>query len=471
MNLDLPRRLHRPTDTGLPQVLHGHLTGLVFVALACFASLPAAAEQFDCSDQFLGCEPSAYSCDVEQEDVAASNQHEELCGWADDQEEELCGWATHDSCPIAAETIASRTLAAFDRSIATAAATACAKAGISIEQIIEPLAMVQPQLSQAPSDDSVTATADAKAGISVQEIIEPFISIGPQFAASLDQIKQFQQWWKTAIEASKAQQQDVSETSTQASVASDAESSINDELQLLADEEPIDIDLDALGPSVLILVEEQTESSSPAPVSIPDASVSQVGASAIIVSLEDAYMPYDLSARDLRVWSVFPLVTEPFCIRSRTECEPIAPIWEDSEETVAADDSATDDDDELVLQAPTENSFTIHGSPDCLLDELIWNIEVTLLENSHWLDPATYGDQLADFARQGTDVAESAAGSLASLWPNDEADTEVLVEQDEPTAGDRLLARAEAVEAGETAEVVESAEPVRIAEAPGTTVR
>ena len=93
---------------------------------------------------------------------------------ANDYEAELCGWGTHDSCPIeVAENIdeplptetTPRPLANLDESLAALATAACASAGVSVEQIVEPFAMV-----------------------------------GPHFHRSLESVKNFQQWWQTAAE-------------------------------------------------------------------------------------------------------------------------------------------------------------------------------------------------------------------------------------------------------------------------------
>jgi len=84
----------------------------------------------------------------------------------------------------------------------------------------------------------------------------------------------------------------------------------------IAAAEPIDVA--GLGPSVLEL---DTSSVSLGEAEVPGmeqiSTDPLVGSAAMIATVEETYLPYDLSAADLRLRSFYPLSTEPFCIRSR----------------------------------------------------------------------------------------------------------------------------------------------------------
>ncbi len=463
------------------------ITGVITLA----ASNTVPAEEVPCGGEFQLCNETLSSCQFELHQAA-----QRVAVIERECEQELCGWATHDSCPIAVTRVATRTSSSFDTSIAAAAATACASVGISVEQIVEPFAMV-----------------------------------GPQVVNSYQKVKQFQDWWRKTTETSiEAQQQDddVADEIAQSvpesqdpvikadpgmiadreALAGDGETDrrqveLQSRINTLAKEEPIDISL--YGPSVLVVEEEVSDERPPAPVNISDAALSQVGASAVIVSIEESYLPYDLSANDLRLWSVFPLVTEPFCIRSRFESETVSPRWDQRDDAVAREPSAVATEPSAVATEPSasdsgdlatvepaaasdsnpddQSTLTTLGSADCLLDELIWNLDLALDRDSalqRWFTPRIYGQYLATFVIGSGRVAESAAARLAIVWPRS-PEKKRLQKQ---TAGDQLLARAGAIEASSPIDglVVDESLPledeslslddVRIADAPiGSSLR
>ena len=87
---------------------------------------------------------SATVCATRAEDTCSFDETVASESIESEYVEELCGWGTHDSGPIR-----SRTSASFESSLASVAATACASAGISFEQIVEPFAMVGPHVSDS----------------------------------------------------------------------------------------------------------------------------------------------------------------------------------------------------------------------------------------------------------------------------------------------------------------------------------
>ncbi len=59
--------------------------------------------------------------------------------------------------------------------------------------------------SKSSMDMSITAIAAAalaSAGVSVEQIVEPFAMVGPYLDNSLEMVKDFQGWWETALAAS-----------------------------------------------------------------------------------------------------------------------------------------------------------------------------------------------------------------------------------------------------------------------------
>jgi hypothetical protein len=384
-------------------------------------------------------------------------------------EEDLCGWATHDSCyvfdpevAVPYPRIATRTSCSFDQSIAAAAATACATAGISVEQIVEPFAMV-----------------------------------GPHVSDSMKRVKEFQQWWQKMIaEAQNVQpatpgpppESSISEGSPKAldtwrefgeSIVERAVEPpfvVEEHIDRLALEEPVDVD--PWGGSVLVADDSEFYLPLPDPPSIPDASVAQVGASPVIVSIDDTYWPYDLSARDLRVWSVFPLVTEPFCIRGRHDTQLSSDSWADLDQatTERIIELSTEEsvDTPLVADQPADVVYEaplIEGSADCLLDELVWQVTCAFDEHQDlkvWLRPHGIGQQIAEIAIRASRVAGTATERIAGLWP----DAPPVVEAKPATAGQQLLARAGAIEAAEPLAEADVAVPAAsIAEAATVIVR
>lgn len=419
--------------------------------------------------------PSALADDIESGGQAANpevrlSSDSGSSGGLDRQfEEELCGWATHDSCyffepqnEVPYPRIATRTSCTFDQSIAAAAATACATAGISVEQIVEPFAMV-----------------------------------GPHVSDSMKRVKEFQEWWQRMIAEAQKNLPAMEESLPDASIVEGTPKAletwsefgesivireveepfaVEDQIDQLALEEPVDVD--PWGASVLVVDDSEFYVPLPGPPSIPDASVTQVGASAVIVSIDDAYWPYDLSARDLRIWSVFPLVTEPFCIRGRQDTPLSSDSWADLDQatTERIIELSTD---EPVDTPPTANPTAqveqqtpqIESSVDCRLDEFVWKVTCAVDEYQAltvWLRPRGVGRQIAEIAIRASRAAGTATERIAGLWP----DTPPVVEAKPSTAGQQLLARAGAIEAGEPLAEVDVVGPaVSVAEAATTIVR
>jgi len=383
MNLRFYRQLRR-----LP------LHGLLILASAAFP-MAASAVDLDCESEMVPVIGTSTPCEFE------------LAGT-----EELCGWGTHDSyepSTPAKPAASSSPVATFESSFTIIATAACASAGVSVEQIVEPFAMVGPYLDQ-----------------------------------SVETVRKFQSWWGTAVGEAASRQA----ASTVVTV------DLQDEIDAIAAQEPIDVE--SLGKSVLVVPTHQLDVLQPG---IRVTAIDKlVGGSAIIATIEDDYLPYDLSARDMKLWSVFPTSTHPFCIRSRGDDLDVSPLWQDFEAAVHSQSDVSEED----------ASYVFSGSAECLLDELIWKVESLVAEDSPlWaaLEPHRIGHQLQVLASGGKRIAARAVRLLASNWP------EVETGHQPSAAGGALLARAGAIEASEPFDASAAAAD-QIAEAPtGTIVR
>ncbi|MDE0864944.1 MAG: hypothetical protein OSA98_14220 [Rubripirellula sp.] len=158
--------------------------------------------------------------------------------------------------------------------------------------------------------------------VAVNQVIEPFAAVGPSLFNSIKAVRILQQWWDSEFNDSDAGSGHPSDP-------------IEMQLHELATQEPVDID--SLGPSVLVPTNPQRK-----PESIEVTRIDPlIGSSPIIATIEEDYMPYDLSARDLRLWSVFPIASHPFCVRGQLEDNRSARLWDDFDNALAQTKSPT----------------------------------------------------------------------------------------------------------------------------------
>ncbi len=347
-----------------------------------------------------------------------------------------CGWGTHDSMPIIAAAVkppvettlrpSSRTASGFEQSLAAFAAAATAKVGFSFEQIIEPFAMVgshqsdsldkinefqewwevatnsvdktAAELSDSHDDDSFSIVATNAAHTSAAYV--PFVDFDGKLAHS-----------SPANEIRTPDWQEFDDDGFNVIGATDL---LRRKLDLVAQEEPIDANVND---------ELNRIFAKPFPSTvIPKDRV--VGASPIIVTLDEAYLPYDLAQRDLRPWLPTSLAIKPFCLRLQSNSPESDPMWTEHIEVEVA--------------KPSELQ---QASADCLLDEWIWNVEQSLESGSSLrqaMSPKSLGSNIAWLANHGSRVTSKATRLIASVWPEIPA---------KPAASRQLLARAEATEA------------------------
>ncbi len=361
----------------------------VLTGCLCFLSI-AVAPCFAKADQ------SAPS-DVDSAARYRNPCHLELSGT-----EELCGWielGTHDSLPTPTRQIPVLPVSSIDTSVTvTALATAaCASAGVHVEQIVEPFAMV-----------------------------------GPYLDNSLEAVDKLQDWWNEAVAQAKAQRT----AEAQEKMAKSDE--IDVRVDALAALEPVDVE--SYGPSVMTIVTEGDKRGEDFEI----ANDMLVGSSPMIVTLEEAYLPYDLAANDIKFWSVVPVTTRPFCVRSRIEQPQATCMWKEARQIVG----------EAVQAVKASEAYAYCGSADCHLDDLIWKLDNLIADDSQFrkaVQPHAIGQRFAAIASSGNTLVKDATGLLASRWP------EVTAEEASPSpAGAALLARAGVID---TVEAIATAQP------------
>ncbi len=163
---------------------------------------------------------------------------------------------------------------------------------------------------------------------------------------------------------------------------------------------------------------------------------SLIGSAPMIVTINETYLPYDLSEADLRLRSIFPISTGPFCVRSRAAAWNPVPMWTEFE--LPADARVPD--------------LKITGPVDCWLEDLIWKIDSWTAAGSplwSYTQPRFLGKQLGRLAADGNRLARQATELIALHWPEPIA---------KPSASGRaLLTRAGAISGPER--------DVRVAEA------
>lgn len=384
---------------------------------------------------------------------------------AEDYEAELCGWGTHDSTPLEPETTcnywqrrshATRTSISFDESLATVAAAACAGAGVSIEQFVEPFAMVGPTVEKSLQSVQQfqnwwsAATAEAQAGDEADTAVSniPSEDIGSGFQTSHVPVVDFDgeipraseipgadPWPETlaAIEAQISQTfaspvDNASDFSDEPLAITFDSADVQQQLETLAAEEPVDasgFDTAAYGPSILL--------------SDVPAGAATVGSSAMVFSMSEAYQPYDLAIRDLHAGGVLSMSKRPFCIRARVELPEFDLAFDRPDVPVAPAAAAG-----VERDADADSDFVVSGSADCVLDDWLWRASLALEEGGpvrKRLRPELAGQQIAALVVKHDQVARGIVDRLAALWPK--------ADPPQPTAGALLLARAEALELSE----------------------
>jgi hypothetical protein len=180
--------------------------------------------------------------------------------------------------------------------------------------------------------------------VRVQQIIEPFAMVGPRLTPSRKTLTEFLDWCNKIADA--ATPSNLSSTESDPVVVSvDSLKSIKQIVSIdrilasLTDDEPLDartnyvelVPLTEVEPTIATAKNHSLVGSSPIIATIdfaptePSIAIAKidplVGSSPIIVTVDfapTAMTTSDVFAKELRLWSVFPTVTRPFCVRQRT---------------------------------------------------------------------------------------------------------------------------------------------------------
>ncbi|WP_404307853.1 hypothetical protein [Neorhodopirellula lusitana] len=206
---------------------------------------------------------------------------------------------THDSVPVA-KTATSQ----FNQAIAAAVFASATKIGISIEQVLEPFAMVGPIANQAPASVPLEVVDGGDIFFAADEAAEVFEELVANEAATEQQLAEavaLNRWWldTETVAVAKITSTEVAKAEAIPAATRDAS-------------DPVSPTTDAadVGLAAHESLELQDEVSSPSDSLL-------VGSSAMIVTIEDAYLPYDLAKRDLEIQylplsSVVPLTPKNY---------------------------------------------------------------------------------------------------------------------------------------------------------------
>ncbi|TWU24064.1 hypothetical protein Pla52o_19870 [Novipirellula galeiformis] len=269
-----------------------------------------------------------------------------------DEYEAWCEWGTHDSSPVGTSTL-----------------SATSQDGIEEKHPNAP-----EQSAMMPALFAVAESVSRRAGISIQQLIEPFAMVTPYAQSSLEEISRLQLRAEESsthdavassgneVEAETATHYEgilpapiVDTTDNHCFADSATTDEMGSDMYFLATEEPIDGDapgheaeglLDtsnamatnppksdsSVGSSLneLVLEEAGFEESEAAVEELAVASP-VVGSGAIIATISEEYLPYDLAARDIPVWNFAPLVYKPYCILQRNNHVEKFDMWSEVE--------------------------------------------------------------------------------------------------------------------------------------------
>jgi hypothetical protein len=196
----------------------------------------------------------------------------------------------------------------------------------------------------------------------VDQVVAPYINVGsftPESLKSFDAMKD----WQVSLEIEREPRRTAKMPP------------LNLQLQELAAEEPIDIE--SLGPSVLVPKNR--------PMSVTGIEVAPInpliGSSPIIATIEEDYMPYDLSADDLKSWNAYSIASHPISAGTGVDEEQTAGLWDEFDTAMAL--SKTSDPAELNLLAKTKLD------PDHLIVKSPYSPSDTMVSN----EPASSSDQ------------------------------------------------------------------------------
>ena len=157
-----------------------------------------------------------------------------------------------------------------------------------------------------------------------------------------------------------------------------------------------------------------------------------VGSSGIVATLNQTFLTHDFVFSDPSLNNLLPTEPSVYCVLARMRLAGLEPeVQENEVDFQEAEQGA--------LQAGGVAQISPFAEPACLLDEAMWKLGLALDRKSKFrrsLRPQRLGRKFGNLIRSGL----TEASRLASVWP--QPGQEAIRSE---TAGDKLLARAEAV--------------------------
>lgn len=322
-------------------------------------------------------------------------------------------------------------------------------------------------IAQEDTEEVVTRTLAITAatfGFSVEQWLEPLALVAPYVDNSLEKIRQYGDWLGDAAMRVEEQHRQQEETALNAIL-------LEEQLARVATEEPIDTE--ALAPTTI--PEDYPIAVQLIPEGEPGIEVLPlnrlVGSSAMIMTIEEeGYMPYDLCEEDLRLWSVLPESTHPFCIRPQDNPWDTAEIWKELDKRVArrvpfvssASDLSTVEMEEVAgvssLLPVSKNTVAnttnepVDGSPYCMIESLVWRAETWVSQQAvkiETVNAVSLGRQVAVYSLRKESMLRAFADRIVLNWKFDEFHVPIIIDYtfEASPAGSALLARAGAIEA------------------------
>jgi hypothetical protein len=244
-----------------------------------------------------------------------------------------------------------------------------------------------------PSLLATLATAfGATTGVSFNAIVEPFAMVGPTVKDSLNMVQTLDQWWEFAVDY--AEQLQANET--------------EEAIDAIATLEPIDVE--SYGPSVLIRSESSSDEVDHPVTGIKVTPIDNlVGSAPMIVTIDEPYLSYDLSAADLRLRSVFPISTQPFCVRSRAAGWNPVPMWTEFDSLElgnASEEPLADPVDRWMIASWVEQMISI--------TDALSHSESTIRQRT---SPEQLGRQWANLVARSNQVVVQTTELIATYWP------------------------------------------------------
>jgi hypothetical protein len=239
---------------------------------------------------------------------------------------------------------------------------------------------------------TIATAVGASTGVPFNAIVEPFAMAGPTIEKSLKMVRILDQWWESAV-----------------AYAEQMQSCGTDEaIDAIAALEPIDVE--AYGPSILSFSDTPIEEADLLTTGIEVTPINNlIGSAPMIVTLDEPYMPYDLSADDLRLRSVFPLTTQPFCVRSRAARWNPVPMWTEFDVVTVATrekEPIPDPVDRWMVDSSIEQLIAV---VDAWTDP-----QSTIRQRT---SPAYVGQQWANIVARGNKVVTETTELIATYWP------------------------------------------------------